>query len=100
MKRTSPVCRREAVREVQDRRGVSERRVSRALGQPRATQRSHRLPRHFKRRLVGRVLELVRPHPRQGYRRMWALLRRVERRVNRKRIHWLWRRQGLKVPQR
>lgn len=50
--------------------------------------------------LVKRMLELVREHPRYGYRRIWALLRREGFRVNRKRVYRLWRQQGLKVPQR
>jgi len=70
------------------------------LGQPRATQRYRPQPREFERRLVGRMLELVRAHPRYGYRRIWALLRREGWRVNRKRIHRLWRREGLKVPRK
>jgi putative transposase len=50
--------------------------------------------------LVQRLLELVRQHPRYGYRRIWALLRREGWRVNRKRVYRLWRRQGLKVPRK
>ena len=46
------------------------------------------------------MLELVRGHPRYGYRRIWALLRREGWRVNRKRIDRLWRREGLKVPRK
>jgi len=46
------------------------------------------------------MLELVREHPRYGYRRIWALLRREGWRVNRKRIYRLWRREGLKVPRK
>lgn len=46
------------------------------------------------------MLELVREHPRYGYRRMWALLRREGWRVNRKRVYRLWRAEGLKVPQK
>ena len=49
---------------------------------------------------MKRMLELVREHPRFGYRRIWALLRREGWRVNRKRVYRLWRRQGLKVPRR
>jgi len=49
---------------------------------------------------VARMLELVRQHPRFGYRRIWALLRREGWRVNRKRVWRLWRQQGLKVPRR
>jgi len=54
----------------------------------------------FRQRLVERMLELVREHPRYGYRRIWALLRREGWRVNRKRVHRLWRAEGLKVPQK
>ena len=46
------------------------------------------------------MLELVRQHPRFGYRRIWALLRREGWQINRKRVHRLWRQQGLKVPRR
>jgi putative transposase len=46
------------------------------------------------------MLELVKEHPRFGYRRVWALLRQEGFRVNRKRVYRLWRQQGLKVPRR
>jgi transposase InsO family protein len=51
-------------------------------------------------RLVGEMLVLVGQHPRYGYRRIWALLRRAGWRVNRKRIYRLWIQEGLKVPQK
>jgi transposase InsO family protein len=50
--------------------------------------------------LIGRLHELVRQHPRYGYRRMWALLRGEGWRVNCKRIWRLWRKEGFKVPQK
>jgi putative transposase len=50
--------------------------------------------------VVKTMLELVREHPRFGYRRIWALLRREGFRINRKRVYRLWRQQGLKVPRR
>jgi transposase InsO family protein len=93
--------RRQAVRFLQERFGVSERRACRVLGQQRSTQRQP--PKGAKEgeaRLVARMLELVRKHPRYGYRRIWALLRREGWRVNRKRVYRLWRQQGLKVPRR
>jgi transposase InsO family protein len=43
---------------------------------------------------------IARAHPRYGYRRIWALLRNEGLRVNVKRIHRLWRKAGLKVPQK
>lgn len=50
--------------------------------------------------MEGRVLELAAQHPRYGYRRITAILRREGFRVNRKRIHRIWRREGLRVPVR
>ena len=46
-----------------------------------------------------KIKELARKHPRYGYRRMTALLRRDGWPVNLKRVHRLWRAAGLKVPQ-
>jgi putative transposase len=46
------------------------------------------------------MLELARRHPRYGYRRITVLLRREGHLVNRKRVHRLWRQEGLKVPVR
>lgn len=73
--------------------------MCRAIGQPRSTQRYEaRGPTDDEKRLVGRMHELVRGHPRYGYRRIWALLRSEGWRVNRKRIHRLWKQEKLRVP--
>ena len=48
--------------------------------------------------MVGRMLILPQENPRYGYRRVWALLRREGWLVNKKRVHRLWRKEGLKVP--
>jgi putative transposase len=92
--------RRQAVRHPREAFGVSERRACRVLGQHRSTQRQQPKACEAEQRLVARMLELVRKHPRFGYRRIWALLRREGWRVNRKRVYRLWRRQGLKVPRK
>ena len=39
-------------------------------------------------------------HPRWGYRKIWAVLRREGWGVNRKRVHRLWQQHGLQVPRR
>lgn len=88
------------MRGLRERFGVAERRACRVLGQPRSTQRQAKKTREEEARLVSRMLELVRQHPRYGYRRIWALLRREGWRVNRKRVYRLWRQQGLKVPRK
>ena len=46
-----------------------------------------------------RIRALARENPRYGYRRIKALLVREGWSVNLKRVHRLWRREGLKVPQ-
>lgn len=50
--------------------------------------------------MVQEMLALVGQHPRYGYRRIWALLRKAGWKVNRKRVYRLWRQEGLKVPQK
>ena len=96
----SPQGRRRAVEWVRSHHGYSERRACRLLGQPRGTQRYERPERGDEKVLVERLRELARAHPRYGYRRITALLRREGRRVNRKRVHRLWKREGLRVVQR
>ena len=46
------------------------------------------------------MLELVREHPRFGYRRIAKLLQREGHRVGLDRAYRLWRREGLKVPRK
>lgn len=79
---------------------MSERRACSVLGQPRRTQRYQPSHSDDEGALVKRMLEIVREHPRYGYRRVWAILTRQEGwHVNLKRVYRLWRKEGLKVPQ-
>jgi transposase InsO family protein len=77
---------------------VSERRACRVLGESRRMQRYQARVRDDEGRLTPAMLELVRQHPRYGYRRIWALLRQTGWHINRKRVHRLWKQNGLKVP--
>jgi putative transposase len=79
---------------------VLERRACQTVDQPRSTQRYEACEAEDEKPLVKRMRELSVKHPRYGYRRIWALLRDEGFRVNRKRVHRLWRREGLKVPQK
>lgn len=82
-------------------RGVSERRACQLFGQPRGTQRYQ--PQDIsaeEKKLVARIHELVRKHPRYGYRFITAKLRQEGWRVNCKRVYRLWRQEGLKVPKK
>ena len=95
----SPARRREAVVQLQEGFEASERRACRVAVQPRSTQRYEPRDRDIDVALVKRMHELVRGHPRFGYRRIWALLGGEGFEVNRKRVHRLWRKEGFKVPQ-
>jgi putative transposase len=97
-KRLSPTRRRAAVEHVRRRLEVSERRACRVIGQPRSSQRYAGRKAESDRRLAERMVELSRENPRYGYRRVWALLRREGWPANKKRVHLLWREEGLKVP--
>jgi putative transposase len=94
----SPARRRTAVAHVRRKLEVSERRACQVVGQPRSTQRyvGHKVQKD--RPLAQRMVALSRENPRYGYRRVWALLKREGFEVNKKRVHRLWREEGLKVP--
>jgi transposase InsO family protein len=70
------------------------------VAQPRSTQRYSPRESAEEKRLEKRLLELSGEHPRYGYRRITALLREEGWHLNRKRVHRLWKREGLKIPVR
>ena len=79
---------------------VSERRVCRVLGQHRSTQRKVPCGADDEAALTEDIIALVRQYGRYGYRRVTALLRDAGWNVNHKRVERIWRREGLKVPQK
>jgi putative transposase len=80
--------------------GVPERRACRVLGQHRSTQRKPPSAPDDEAALTADIIALATRYGRYGYRRITALLRQAGWRVNRKRVERLWRREGLKVPQK
>ena len=89
-----------AAKELQDEFEVSERRACNVIDQPRSSQRYKEKPRDDDEALVKQMFQLARQHPRYGYRRIAALLRREAWRASDTRIYRLWRRERLKVPQK
>ena len=79
---------------------ISERRACKALGQPRSTQRRVWVIPDDEAPLVKRMIELATQYGRYGYRIVTGMLRNEGWRVNHKRVERLWRKEGLKVPQR
>ena len=79
---------------------VSERRACRVLGQPRSTQRRVRYVPDDEAPIVHRMIGLATQYGRYGYRRIGAFLQAEGFAINHKRLERLWRREGLKVPQK
>jgi putative transposase len=85
---------------MQESFNLSERRVCRAIEQPRSSQRYLvQIPNRDK-PLTQRIVELATCYGRYGYRRITALLQNQGWQVNHKKVERIWRLEGLKVPQK
>jgi len=93
-----PARKREAVAHVRERLATSERRACRTLGQARSTQRYKPLSRDRDAVLLQAVRRIALREPRAGYRSVTRYLKREGWEVNVKRVHRLWKQEGLKVP--
>lgn len=79
---------------------VSERRVCRTLGQHRSTQRKVPCGLPDEERLTEDIIALTKEFGRYGYRMIAGMLNNSGWHVNHKRVERIWRREGLKVPQK
>lgn len=85
---------------MQEQYGFSERRVCRALDQPRSTQRYIPQPRDDEEPLTQDILRLAGQYGRYGYRRVTGKLWEEGWSVSFSRVERIWKREGLKVPQK
>jgi len=79
---------------------VSERRACKVLSQPRSSHRYEPVESDYEKALTEQIVELATQYGRYGYRRISALLRHEGWNVNHKKVERIWRREGLKVPQK
>jgi putative transposase len=79
---------------------VSERLACRVLGQHRSAQRKIPTTPDDEAALTADTIALATQYGRYGYRRVAAMLARAGWAVNLKRVERIWRREGLKVPQK
>jgi putative transposase len=79
---------------------VSERRVCRALEQPRSAQRYHGKEANDEEMRTEQIITLASQYRRYGYRRITAMLQMLGWQVNHKRVERIWRQAGLKVPKK
>jgi putative transposase len=95
----TPAARRHAAQLAGEEYGLSERRASRLVGVPRSTVR-YRARRTDPEALCTRLRALAAERPRAGYRTLWRCVRREGFAVNHKRVHRLYRREGLALRRR
>ena len=79
---------------------MSEWRACQLVNQPRGTQRYQLTQREDEDTLTAAIVELASQYGRYGYRRITALLKRDGWQVGKDRVERIWRREGLKVPQK
>ena len=85
---------------MQEALDICQRRACRVVAQHRSTQRKLPAPPADEKPLTAAIIRLAQQYGRYGYRRITALLRNESWLVNAKRVERIWRREGLKVPQR
>jgi transposase InsO family protein len=97
---TSPAKRRQVAEQVQNVFPISERRACRVIGISRSSQRYQPQAVDGDAPLTKQIVYFATRYGRYGYRRITALLRHEGWWVNHKRVERIWRREGLKVPQK
>jgi hypothetical protein len=89
-----------AVEHAREECRMSERHACRLLGQWRGTQRYEPLQRMDEEALTAAISALASEHGRYGYRRITVKVRESGWQVSIDRVQRIWRREGLKVPQK
>jgi len=96
----SPLARRSAVKYLTKQGKCSQRRACVVVGVSRSVVRYVARKRQDEARLVKKIHKLAIRNSRYGYRRITVLLRREGFRINRKRVHRIWKSEGLGLPRR
>jgi putative transposase len=81
-------------------RGASERHACHLVHQPRGTQRYQSTQRNDEDALTRAIITLASKNGRYGYRRITVKLCQAGWNVGKDRVERIWRREGLKVPQK
>jgi len=91
----SPAAKRAVAKDLVKRGRCSERKACELVEAPRSMVRYKRRVKGDEAVLRKRIRRLADKHKRYGFRRILALLRREGWRVNKKRVHRLWKEEGL-----
>ena len=91
----SPAAKRTAARDLAKRGRCSERKACEVIEAPRSTVRYECRVKNDEAALRKRIRKLADKHKRYGVRRILAMLGREGWRVNKKRVHRIWKEEGL-----
>jgi putative transposase len=94
----SPLARRSAVKYLVKQRGSSQRRACVVVGLSRSMVRYIARRSKDEAMLIKEIHRLATRHSRYGYCRITVLLRREGWKINKKRVHRIWRAGGLSLP--
>lgn len=93
----SPSTKRRAVKAVVETGMGTTAEACRALGLARSSYYRNSAMSQERRQMQGQIMKLSQEHPRYGYRRVTALLRREGHVINAKRVQRVRRKEGLQV---
>lgn len=93
----SPSAKRRAIQAVVETGLGTTAEACRALGLARSSYYRNSTPSSARRQIQSRIIKLSQEHPRYGYRRVTALLRRGGQEINAKRVQRVRRSAGLQV---
>lgn len=96
----SPQAKRQAVYYLVEERDYSERRACQVVGISRSSTRYQPGRRADEATLRRKIREMAEQHPTYGCPRITALIRREGSNSNHKRIHRLWKEEGLQLARR
>src|SRR3972149_7702121 len=96
----TPSARKSGVRHLKEMEICSERRSCKVVGVCRSAVRYIPRRRPEEGVLVEEIRALAMKQKRFGYRRITALLRRKGMKVNAKRVHRVWKAEGLSLPRK
>jgi hypothetical protein len=93
----SPSAKRRAVKAVVETGLGTTAKACRALGLTRSSYYRNSTMSQERRQMHGQIVKLSQDHPRYGYRRVTAVLRRAGQEINPKRVQRVRRKEGLQV---
>jgi putative transposase len=96
----SPQAKRQGVCYLVEERDYSERKACQVVGISRSSARYQRRLRPDEATLRSKIRETAEQHPTYGCPRITVLIRREGSNINHKRIHRLWKEEGLQLPRR